>query len=67
MTAEPAGGGTVEILSDDDAAAVLTPATPTSGPYDYPAVRAAFAADGVHDVRLRLHGPVRLAHVGFTG
>ncbi|MEW2297819.1 glycoside hydrolase family 3 C-terminal domain-containing protein [Streptomyces sp. NPDC006743] len=67
VTAELAGEGGVEILSDDDAAAVLTLATPTSGPYDYTPVRAAFAADGVHDVRLRLHGPVRLAHVGFTG
>ena len=29
--------------------------------------RADFTADGVHDVRIRLRGPLRLAHVGFSG
>jgi beta-glucosidase len=30
-------------------------------------VDAAVTAAGVHDVRLRLRGPLRLAHVGFSG
>ncbi|MEU6272757.1 glycoside hydrolase family 3 C-terminal domain-containing protein [Streptomyces populi] len=39
----------------------------TRGPYDYRTLTAVFTAGGVHDVRLRLRGPVRLAHVGFSG
>ncbi|MGW1534732.1 glycoside hydrolase family 3 C-terminal domain-containing protein [Streptomyces aureus] len=37
------------------------------GPYDHRTFTVAFTADGVHDVRLGLRGPVRLAHVGFSG
>ena len=28
---------------------------------------AGLAAGGVHDLHLRLRGPLRLAHVGFSG
>lgn len=59
----------VEVVLDGEAeaAAVLTP-TPTAGPYDYTTVRASLTADGgVHDLRLRLRGPLRLARVGFSG
>ncbi|WP_405822745.1 glycoside hydrolase family 3 C-terminal domain-containing protein [Streptomyces sp. NBC_01390] len=73
ITVEVAGEGVVEVVLDGDteAAAVLTP-TPTEGPYDYTTVRATLTVDddsvhGVHDVRLRLRGPLRLAHVGFSG
>ncbi|ELP71119.1 glycoside hydrolase family 3 C-terminal domain-containing protein [Streptomyces turgidiscabies] len=70
ITVEVAGEGVVEVVLDDDteAAAVLTP-TPTEGPYDYTTVRATLTVDkdGVHDLRLRLRGPLRLAHVGFSG
>ena len=33
----------------------------------YTTLRAAVSAAGVHDVHLRLRGPLRLAHVGFSG
>ncbi|MEU1042242.1 glycoside hydrolase family 3 C-terminal domain-containing protein [Streptomyces sp. NPDC005551] len=67
LTAEVAGEGTVDVcLGDGPVLVTLTPAA-TKGPYDYTTVDAAFAADGVHDVRLRLRGTLRLAHVGFSG
>ncbi|MEU6227358.1 glycoside hydrolase family 3 C-terminal domain-containing protein [Streptomyces sp. NPDC047042] len=72
ITAQVAGKGLVEVVLDDEeeAAAVLTPA-PTAGPYDYTTVRVPLAIDGgvhgVHDVRLRLRGPLRLARVDFSG
>ncbi|MEV1062074.1 glycoside hydrolase family 3 C-terminal domain-containing protein [Streptomyces sp. NPDC050263] len=63
-----AGAGTVELALDGGPTlATLTVATPTPGPYDYVSVDAPFPAEGVHDLRLRLRGPLRLAHVGFTG
>ncbi|GGL97654.1 sugar hydrolase [Streptomyces fumigatiscleroticus] len=68
VTVEVAGGGTVEVAVDGGPAlAALAPDTPTPGPYDYVTLRAPFTADGVHDVHLRLRGPLRLAHVGFSG
>ncbi|MEU0598811.1 glycoside hydrolase family 3 C-terminal domain-containing protein [Streptomyces sp. NPDC006393] len=70
VTAELSGAGVAEIsLDGGPALAVLTPApaTPTSDPYEYTTVRAGFTADGVHDVRLKLRGPLRLARVGFSG
>lgn len=68
VTVEVAGEGTVELsLDGGPALAVLSTATPTSGPYDYVSLGASVAAAGVHDVHLRLRGPLRLAHVGFSG
>ncbi|MFH9007475.1 glycoside hydrolase family 3 C-terminal domain-containing protein [Streptomyces afghaniensis] len=68
VTAEVAGEGTVELsLDGGPALAVLSTAAPTSGPYDYVSLGASVAAAGVHDVHLRLRGPLRLAHVGFSG
>ncbi len=67
VSADLAGEGVVEIsLAGGPPPAVLT-LPPTKGPYDYTTVTAAFAADGVHDVHLRLRGPLRLAQVGFSG
>ncbi|MEU1179688.1 glycoside hydrolase family 3 C-terminal domain-containing protein [Streptomyces sp. NPDC005820] len=67
-TVTVAGHGTVELsLGGAPATAVLTVGTPTPGPYDYLSVEAPFSADGVHDLHLRLRGPLRLAHVGFSG
>ncbi|MFD9007210.1 glycoside hydrolase family 3 C-terminal domain-containing protein [Streptomyces sp. NPDC059582] len=67
VTVTVAGGGTVEVsLGATAPLAVLTVRTPTSGPYDYTALGAAIAAEGVHDLHLRLRGPVRLARVGFS-
>ncbi|MFF6998084.1 hypothetical protein ACFY93_24405 [Streptomyces sp. NPDC008313] len=40
----------------------------TPGPYDYATVTARTAGvAGVRDLRLGLRGPLRLAHVGFSG
>jgi beta-glucosidase len=67
VSAQVAGEGTVEVLlGGDEPSAVLTLGAPT-GPYDYTTVDAALTASGVQDVRLRLRGPLRLAHVGFSG
>ncbi|MEU2286393.1 glycoside hydrolase family 3 C-terminal domain-containing protein [Streptomyces sp. NPDC013178] len=68
VTVEVAGEGTVEVsLAGGPALAALTLDTPTSGPYDYTTLDAPFTAEGVHDLRLRLRGPLRLALVGFSG
>lgn len=68
VTVDVAGGGTVELsLDGGPVLAALSPAAPTSGPYDYVRLGASVAAAGVHDVHLRLRGPLRLAHVGFSG
>ncbi|MFJ7074404.1 glycoside hydrolase family 3 C-terminal domain-containing protein [Streptomyces sp. NPDC098781] len=61
-----AGEGTVEVsLDGGPALAVLT--SEASGPYDYSTLTAGIAAEGIRDVRLELRGPLRLAHVGFSG
>ncbi|NUS77876.1 MAG: carbohydrate-binding protein [Streptomyces sp.] len=68
VTVTVAGQGTVEVsLDGGPATAALSPRTPTSGPYDYVTLAAGLTASGVHDVHLRLRGPLRLAHVGFSG
>ncbi|WP_046708879.1 carbohydrate-binding protein, partial [Streptomyces europaeiscabiei] len=68
MTVEVAGEGSVEFsLVGGPVLAALTLATPTADSYTYTTLRAAVSAAGVHDVHLRLRGPLRLAHVGFSG
>ncbi|MFJ7335964.1 glycoside hydrolase family 3 C-terminal domain-containing protein [Streptomyces sp. NPDC101110] len=68
VTVEVAGEGTVELsLDGGPVLAALSPAAPTSGPYDYVRLNTPVAAVGVHDVHVRLRGPLRLAHAGFSG
>ncbi|MET4658490.1 beta-glucosidase [Streptomyces sp. PvP037] len=69
VTVEVSGGGTVEVTLDGGPVlAALSPQAPAPGPYDHITLRASCAAvDGVHDVRVRLRGPLRLARVGFSG
>ncbi|MEU3733605.1 glycoside hydrolase family 3 C-terminal domain-containing protein [Streptomyces sp. NPDC033538] len=69
VTVTVAGGeGTVEIaLGDGPVTAVLSRPAPGSGPYDYTELDAPLTAEGVHDLRIRLRGSLRLAHVGFSG
>ncbi|MGI5392463.1 glycoside hydrolase family 3 C-terminal domain-containing protein [Streptomyces sp. CA-251251] len=68
VTVRVAGEGTVEITLDGGPApVVLSPDKPTPGPYAYTELRAALAAEGVHDLRIGLRGSLRLAHVGFSG
>ncbi|MEY7975310.1 glycoside hydrolase family 3 C-terminal domain-containing protein, partial [Streptomyces pilosus] len=63
VTVEVSGEGTVDFsLADGPVLASLSTRVPTAGPYDYTTLRASCAAvDGVHDVRVRLRGPLRLA------
>ncbi|WEO94979.1 glycoside hydrolase family 3 C-terminal domain-containing protein [Streptomyces sp. FXJ1.172] len=68
LTARVSGEGTLEVsLDGGPVLATLRLESPTAGPYAYTALGAGFAAEGVHDVHLRLRGPLRLAHVGFSG
>ncbi|MFG3206191.1 glycoside hydrolase family 3 C-terminal domain-containing protein [Streptomyces sp. NPDC048192] len=68
VTAQVAGEGVLEVsLDGGPVLASLTQDAPTAGVHAYTALSAAFPADGVHDVRLTLRGPLRLAHVGFSG
>ncbi|WP_210592814.1 glycoside hydrolase family 3 C-terminal domain-containing protein [Streptomyces sp. GESEQ-35] len=61
-----AGEGAVEVSLDGGPAPAVLDAS-GSGPYDYTTLGAGLVAAGVHDVYLRLRGPLRLAHVGFSG
>ncbi|GGV74754.1 sugar hydrolase [Streptomyces griseoloalbus] len=70
VTAEVSGEGAVELsLDGGPVLALLSPQAPTPGPYDYVTLTAPVTAAvaGVHDVRLRLRGPLRVARVGFSG
>ncbi|MEU8989664.1 glycoside hydrolase family 3 C-terminal domain-containing protein [Streptomyces sp. NPDC048558] len=68
MTATVSGDGVVEVsLDGGPVLAVLTSGAADAGPYGYTTVSAGITADGVHDVHLELRGPLRLAHVGFSG
>jgi beta-glucosidase len=63
-----AGAGVVELALDGGPTlATLTSDASESGPYAYTTLGAGIVAEGVHDVHLRLRGPLRLAHVGFSG
>ncbi|MCT7355506.1 glycoside hydrolase family 3 C-terminal domain-containing protein [Streptomyces sp. 15-116A] len=69
VSVEVSGSGAVELsLDGGPVLATLFPETPTPGPYAYVTLRASLpAVTGVHDVRLGLRGPVRLARAGFSG
>ncbi|MFE0520527.1 glycoside hydrolase family 3 C-terminal domain-containing protein [Streptomyces sp. NPDC058954] len=68
VVATVAGEGVVELsLNGGAPVAVLPLETATATPYDYTSLGADVAVAGVHDVHLRLRGPLRLAHVGFSG
>ncbi|MFS0697897.1 glycoside hydrolase family 3 C-terminal domain-containing protein [Streptomyces nitrosporeus] len=64
LTLAVSGGGSVTVEADGRTAEVPVPAT--GGPYAYTTAEAGFTPRGVHDVRVTLHGTVRLAHLGFT-
>lgn len=68
VTVTVAGEGVVELsLDGGPTLAQLALPAPASGPYDYTTLSAGIVAEGVHDVQLKLRGPLRLAHVGFSG
>lgn len=67
VTVEVAGEGVVELSLNGGPLIAVVTLSATKGPYDYTTLGADFAAADVHDVHLRLRGPLRLAHVGFSG
>ncbi|MFI2202742.1 glycoside hydrolase family 3 C-terminal domain-containing protein [Streptomyces sp. NPDC020192] len=68
LTAQVAGEGVLELsLDGGPVLATLRLETPTDGPYAYTTLGAGIVAEGVQDVRIGLRGPLRLAHVGFSG
>ncbi|MFD0308540.1 glycoside hydrolase family 3 C-terminal domain-containing protein [Streptomyces sp. NPDC127119] len=67
VTVEVSGEGTLELALDDGPAIAHLDIAPTTGPYAHTSVTSPFAASGVHDLRIELRGPLRLAHVGFSG
>ncbi|GGX52145.1 glycoside hydrolase family 3 C-terminal domain-containing protein [Streptomyces chartreusis] len=68
VTVTVAGEGTVEVSPAGGAvSAVLTSKAAGSDPYDYRTLTARIVTEGVRDVRIGLRGPLRLAHVGFSG
>jgi beta-glucosidase len=68
VTMTVSGQGAVELSLDGGPVLALVQVEESgSGPYDYTALGAEFVAEGVHDVHLRLRGPLRLAQVGFSG
>ncbi|MGQ4384392.1 glycoside hydrolase family 3 C-terminal domain-containing protein [Streptomyces sp. SAS_270] len=69
LTVEAAGEGVLELALDGGESLLTVTLPTTEGPYDYrtTTVDTGFTAVDVHDVHLRLRGPLRLAHVGFSG
>lgn len=67
VTVEVSGEGSLELALDGGPviARLDVPATP--GPYDHTTVVTEFRATEIHDLHIGLRGPVRLAHVGFSG
>ncbi|KAA0922409.1 glycoside hydrolase family 3 C-terminal domain-containing protein, partial [Streptomyces apricus] len=66
---EGAGAGSVEVALADGRVLARLDVGPTAGPYAYVSVTAGlrFPVAGVHDLRVALRGPLRLARVGFSG
>ncbi|WP_046731823.1 glycoside hydrolase family 3 protein [Streptomyces humi] len=63
-----AGSGTLELALDGGRPrAVLRLGEPTADAYTYVTLTADLVAEGVHDLRLGLRGPLRLARVDFSG
>ncbi|WP_225101343.1 glycoside hydrolase family 3 C-terminal domain-containing protein [Streptomyces sp. CoH27] len=68
VSAQLAGEGVLELsLDGGPVLAALRLDSPTAGPYAYTTLGTGLVAEGVHDVRIGLRGPLRLAHVGFSG
>lgn len=67
VTVEVSGEGSLELALDGGPVIARLDVPATQGPYDYTTVVTPFSATGVHDLHIGLRGPVRLAHVGFSG
>ncbi|MGI3198237.1 glycoside hydrolase family 3 C-terminal domain-containing protein [Streptomyces sp. GLT-R25] len=67
VTFEVSGEGSLELALDGGPVTARLDVPATRGPYDYTTVAVPFSATEVHDLHIGLRGPVRLAHVGFSG
>ncbi|MFI5965890.1 glycoside hydrolase family 3 C-terminal domain-containing protein [Streptomyces asoensis] len=67
VTVTASGAGTVRLSLDGGPVLAELTVAATAGPYDHVTVGAALTAEGVRDLRVGLRGPLRLAHVGFSG
>ena len=67
VTVEAAGEGSLELALKGGEVIARLDIPPTAGPYEYTTVTAPLHATGVHDLHIRLRGPLRLARVGFCG
>ncbi|GHB86633.1 sugar hydrolase [Streptomyces umbrinus] len=67
VTFEVSGEGSLELALDGGPVTARLDVPATRGLYDYTTVAVPFSATEVHDLHIGLRGPVRLAHVGFSG
>ncbi|MFB7591692.1 glycoside hydrolase family 3 C-terminal domain-containing protein [Streptomyces sp. NPDC056169] len=68
LTVTAAGAGEVTFYAGTGTAALARVTVgPTDGPYDHTTVGAPCHVRDVTDLRVELRGPLRLAHVAFTG
>jgi beta-glucosidase len=68
IAVEAAGEGSVEVALEGGEVLAAFDIAATAGPYDYTTVDAAIpATTDVHDLRVTLRGPVRLARITFSG
>ncbi|ALO12318.1 Putative glycoside hydrolase [Streptomyces venezuelae] len=62
-----AGEGTLDLTLPDGTLLAHVEVPDTGGPYTYRTLSAPFVTQDVVDVHATLHGPLRLAHLTFTG
>lgn len=66
-TVTVAGEGTVDLSLADGTPLARVEVPPTGGPYAYTTLGVPLLLQGVVDLHIALRGPLRLAHLGFTG
>ncbi|MEV4970351.1 glycoside hydrolase family 3 C-terminal domain-containing protein [Streptomyces scopuliridis] len=68
VTLDAAGEGEVTLTTADGGTLAVIEVRATGGPYDYRTTpRAGITLSGVHDLRVTLRGPLRLARIDITG
>ncbi|MFD7221289.1 glycoside hydrolase family 3 C-terminal domain-containing protein [Streptomyces sp. NPDC059892] len=68
VTLDAAGEGEVTLTTADGGARAVIEVRAGGGPYDYQTTpRAGLPLSGVHDLRVTLRGPLRLARIDVTG
>ncbi|MFE1902985.1 glycoside hydrolase family 3 C-terminal domain-containing protein [Streptomyces gardneri] len=67
VTVAAAGEGTLDLTLPDGTLLARVEVPDTGGPYTYRTLSTPFTTQDVVDVHATLHGPLRLAHLTFTG